>query len=121
MGRQTFAIFTVFSLKTGVTEVLHEKFLTFCIDFLHYCGPGSGKILKRSSLHKLCHREMWLYGIKLSVSIHCLCTGIVIKQGLIFKCVYPVMCDNVTKSFNMNTLGINTLSVMSSDKLMLIT
>lgn len=98
-----------------------KKFLPLCIDFFHYCGPGNGKILKRSSLHKLCHMEMWLSGIKLSVSICCLCTGIVIKQGLIFKCLCPVVCDNVTKSFNMNILGTYLLSVMSADKLMLIT
>lgn len=63
---------------------------------------------------------MWLHGIKLSVSVHCLCTGIMIKQGLIFKCLCPVTCDNVTKSFNMNILGTYLLPVMSADKLMLI-
>lgn len=64
---------------------------------------------------------MWWYHIKLSVSIHCVCTGIVIKQGLIFKRLCPVMCDNVTKSFNMNTLGTYLLSVTSADKLTLVT
>lgn len=64
---------------------------------------------------------MWLYGIKPSVSVHCLCTGIMIKQGLIFKCLCPVMYDNVTKSFNMNILSTYLLSVTSAEKLMLIT
>lgn len=44
-----------FHQKIGIAKVLDEKFLPLCVDFLHYCGPGSGKILKRSSLHKLCH------------------------------------------------------------------
>lgn len=65
--------------------------------------------------------EMWLHGIKLLGSIRCLCTAIVIKKGLIFKPLCPEMCDTVTKSFNMNTLGTYILSVTSADKLMFIT